>query len=867
MEYAFRNTLTRFLLVLGVLGLLTSVVWAQGTGDLSGLVSDPSGAVVANVTVTLVNSATGDKRTTVTTPAGIYRFSALPIVGTYTLELAPKGFKSTKVAGIVVSVGTTVSRDVRLELGTTTEQVTVEAGAETVQTTESQVSQLVDHRVWQNMPLSIRNQNSFIELVAGAVPQDGTANNRGAEVNGTRGGAGSYLVEGADNNEQGQAGRGQISPFDKGGASTSISPDAIQEYRVITNSYSAEYGKGGGFITDTVLKSGTNNWHGSAFEYNRIQALVANDWFSTHAGIKDSLVRNQFGGSIGGPIVKDKTFFYGTAELHRVRYSNPYGPNTVVTQPFLDFIQNGGLQSWAESDPGGFCVQELGAACPGKFAAVSTFGPIANTLLHSPAQHFPAVPSTVDCATDPAACTTADPLSGGLVYPVPIYGSATLNDPQSFDEARWTAKIDHRFSDKDTINGVYLFQDGTYFEQFTGGNNFIGPAIIQDGRGQNFALTWNHTFTPTILNTARVGYLRHKLDFPAPAGTFGVPGYYSLFDGLGEDFGQYGGLPQFFTENQFQYLDTMSIVKGKHSFKFGGEYRRTRNGSSFFNDAFGTFYPWSVEGELTDLQFTNIEEQLLNGGANPYFGGAYAATAAVVPSTGQVPQFYRGYRANEFAAFIQDDWRVTNRLTVNLGLRWEYFGPPHNFQPGIDSNFYFGSNVTPIQQQCPNTVPGGPQFVSCASLGITPNPTFPSSPFLASVQNGTFQIRNNEIWNKDTNNFGPRVGFAWDVFGTQKFVVRAGAGVMYDRIYNNLFENIRFNPPYFSDNQIGGGANGVAVSPSLLTYPFTSTPVFASGFSAVPNPRHMDQNMVTPYYEQAHFGVQWEFAKGWVFEP
>src|SRR5947208_981517 len=240
MAYAFRNILSRFVLVLGVLALLTTIVWAQaGTGELTGLVADPSGAVVPNAQVTLTNSATGDKRTTVTTAAGVYRFSALPIVGTYTLEVAKKGFKAVKVANLVMSVGTTVTQDVKLELGTGSEQVTVEAGAEVVQTSESSLSQLVDRRIWQQMPLQVRNQNSFIELVAGAVPQDGTNSNRGAEVNGTRSGAGSYLVDGTDNNEQGQAGRGQISFYDKGGAATSISPDAIQEYRVITNSNSA----------------------------------------------------------------------------------------------------------------------------------------------------------------------------------------------------------------------------------------------------------------------------------------------------------------------------------------------------------------------------------------------------------------------------------------------------------------------------------------------------------------------------------------------------------------------------------------------------------------------------------------------------
>jgi len=260
MESAFRNTWNYFLLAFVVLTLCVGAVWAQGTGEITGLVTDPTGAVISDATVTLTNTATGEKRTTATTSGGTYRFPSLPVVGSYTLQISPKGFKSEKVEGIVVSVGTITTRDVKLELGANTEQVTVEASAETVQTSESSVSQLVDRNVWQNMPLEVRNQNSFINLVAGAVPQDNQGlNNRGASVNGTRQGAGSYLVEGADNNEQGQAGRGQISEYDQGGAATSISPDAIQEYRVITNSYSAEYGKGGGFITDTVLKSGRTN--------------------------------------------------------------------------------------------------------------------------------------------------------------------------------------------------------------------------------------------------------------------------------------------------------------------------------------------------------------------------------------------------------------------------------------------------------------------------------------------------------------------------------------------------------------------------------------------------------------------------------
>src|SRR6202795_40114 len=278
---AFRRTSTHFLLAFVVLALSVGA-FAQGSGELAGVVTDSTGAVVSGVEVKLSNTATGELRTTVTTPAGIYTFPALPIVGTYTLEVGSKGFKSTKVQNIIVSVGTITSRDVKLEIGTATEQVTVEAGQQIVQTEESAVSQLIDRRIWEQMPLEARNSNDFVNLVAGAVPEQFDRTFRGPAVNGTRTGSGNFMVEGVDNNEQGQGGVAICgSNCGQGGSNTSISPDAIEEYRVVTHDFAAEYGKAGGFVTDTVLKSGTNRWHGSLFEYNRIQALTAQDRKST----------------------------------------------------------------------------------------------------------------------------------------------------------------------------------------------------------------------------------------------------------------------------------------------------------------------------------------------------------------------------------------------------------------------------------------------------------------------------------------------------------------------------------------------------------------------------------------------------------
>src|SRR5438105_3799066 len=207
MEYAFRTISLRFLGVFIVLALLVGTMWAQGgTGELTGLVTDPSGAVISGVQVTLTNAATGDKRTTTTTGAGMYRFSALPVVSAYTLDVTPKGFKGVHVANVQVSVGTVTTRDVKLELGVATETIEVQAGSQLVQTTDASVSQLIDRRVWESIPIETRSQNELINLVAGAVPEGFNQTFRGASVNGTRSGTGNYLVEGADNNEQGQGG-------------------------------------------------------------------------------------------------------------------------------------------------------------------------------------------------------------------------------------------------------------------------------------------------------------------------------------------------------------------------------------------------------------------------------------------------------------------------------------------------------------------------------------------------------------------------------------------------------------------------------------------------------------------------------------
>jgi len=827
--------------------------YAQGgVGELTGVVYDPSGAVVSGAKITLSNAATGFERSMESASGGVYRFSALPVVAGYALTVEHSGFRAAKVNDVVVSVGTITTIDVHLEVGGQSEAIVVEAGAELVSPSESQVSELIDRTVWQNLPLEIRNQNTFINLVAGVAPNDMTGTTRGAAVNGARPGMGNFMLEGYDNNDQGQGGRGS----EGAGAITSISPEAIQEYRVITHSYEAEYGKGGGFVTDTVLKSGTNSLHGSLFEYNRIQALAANDFFSNAGGLKDHLVRNQFGGSVGGPIWKNKWYFYGSYEGHRRVQSAPIS-TTTVTPEFLNFVKSGAFQTFQESNANGFCMQNFSAACPGAFSQSASLGPVFSKLMGS--QPFFTSQSTPACnpsapGGDPCAAQggyTGGVLEGAsLTYPMAEFGPISVSDPATFFQHRVSFKSDYKISDKDSLSGTFLYTTQDSVDKFGGGDATIGPAFDNPSVQVLIGLTWTHNFSANMLDQFRASYLRHRSDFPNPSGAVGVPDVLSFFDSMNVGFGNTSALPQFFTDNQFQYKDDLSIIHGKHTFKFGGEYRRTRNGSSFQSVKNGLFFFDSTEELLTDGFFGDEADILLNGGSA--LGSLREAEASINPITGNRPEYYRGYRANEYAFYGQDDWKIAPRFTLNLGLRWEYFGPPHNFRPGIDSNIFFGSPLTPI-------------------TGITANgnPFLPVNNRLTAMEAGARAIQvNQNIWAKDTNNFGPRVGFAWDVMGNQKLIFRAGGGFYYDRIWNNLFENIRFNPPFFANavlGQLGAGPAGPIVTPGLYADPFTNTQGFKA-FAAKPSGRHMDQNLKTPYTQQANIGVQYALAKSLVLE-
>ncbi len=840
-----------------LIGICVTPASAQsGYGDITGIVTDPSGAILSGASVVLSNASTGDVRKATSNASGAYRFTAVPVVGVYSLTVTFQGFSKYELANLKVSVGDTLTLDVKLSVGASQSTVLVNASTEPeIQLTTSAVSQLIDQTTWKSAPLEFRTQNAFVTLTAGAMPDNLTG--RGAAVDGARTGTGNFIADGYDNNDQGMGGG---NAYGGGGALVTISPDALQEYRVLSHDNSAEYGKSAGFATDTVLKSGTNTFHGSLFEYNRIQALAAQHMFNGAAfnggtALKDSLVRNQFGGSVGGPIWKDKTFFYATVELHRLRTGSPLS-TTATTSDFVNFVSSGAFQKFNESDTGqagpadggtptgGLCYAYNGATCPGAFANSATLGPIYQKLYAAEKHNFPYATSNFSSAAQGW-------LTGGAVdYPVNVYGTVNVSQGQSTNQERASMRLDHRFGDKDSIAATYLIDRLDNVIQYGGGGTAIGPDYVNPENGQLFGITWTHVLNTTTTNQFRASYLRHTDNFFAP-GTAGVPEIVTYSDPLGVGFGAYSGFPQPFTENQFQYQDHLTKVIGDHTLSVGAEFRRTRNGSKFYNDLYGTFYPYDVENLLTDGFFGDEGDRAVLGG--PTYGGFGQTSAAVDSTTNGAPDPYRGYRANEVGMYIQDDWRVNHRLSINAGLRWEYYGPPHNFKKNIDSNVYWGAGVTPVT--------GSP---------ANGNPLFPTTiQIMAQIASATFEIKNHDIWNKDLNNFGPRLGFAYDLTGTGKYVIRGGASIGYDRIYNNAFENIRFNPPHYSDNTFGAESNGVVAGPmeqpGLYSDNFTGNGQFAR-YGGKPVPRHMDQDLVTPYYEGAHFGIETALGHGYMLE-
>jgi hypothetical protein len=622
--------------------LLAPLAHAQTTTTLFGTVSDKTSAVLPGVDVTAVNIGTNFSRTAQTNAQGEYRMEFMP-VGEYSLEVSAKGFKKSVQKGIVLQVSVPARVDVQLEVGSITESVEVAGIAPAVNTENAQIGRTVENAEITTLPIVGRNVYTLLSLTPGVssnansivlgFPEQRTTINGGVD-----GGAGSvnYYLDGG-NNMTGLRNTGNIAP----------NPDAVEEFRVVTNSYSAEYGRFAGGLVNIITRSGTNQFHGSLFEFLRNDQLNAADW---GALTKAPLRRNQFGGSFGGPIRKDKTFFFGTYSGLRQRIGQ-FLNSAVVPTP-LERAGNFSQSKTKPNDP-----QNGNAPFPGGIIPSSRFDAVASKILN---QYIPA----------------ANLSGSGWQGYVP--------NPYNTDEV--LAKVDHQLTTNQRLTGSYYETSGTNTIQPAG--NLLWSTQSFNWRQQNVNVSDTWTVTPATVNQFWVSYTRNF------GGRLNLPGM-SLGD-LGSTFRPQGtpSLPQitvtgFFTLGQsiagpvagtnfYSVRDVLSYSRGRHTLKFGGEVSLNKDIQQTLLNNYGVF---SFSGAKTGNAFAD------------FLTGLPVTMNQDAPITA-MDNFW------SYALFAQDDFRIHPRLTLNLGLRWDVQTAPTDpfdreatFKLGVQSQVLKRSNV------------------------------------------------------------------------------------------------------------------------------------------------------------------------------
>ena len=756
------------------------------TADVRGTVTDQTGAVVRGAEVAARNLATHQTTIVTTNDEGVYAALNLP-PGRYEIAVSAPGFAKHVVRDVELSVGQVLGHDVTLAAGGGSETVIVTAGEQLIQRESSEVSGVVDNRRILNLPLNGRNAEDLILLQPGVVDEAGAPSSHGQRAIST-----GFILDGNDNNDQ-----------RVGGSATAVTLDAVQEFRVLTANFSAEYGRNAGAQINVVTKSGTNEVHGGAFLFLRNDALDAFSWETKAYAIpgeeleKERLRRYQWGGTLSGPLTipgvydgRNRTFFFAAVEIFREE-RDVVDSALLPTEQFVGRVLD---------DP--------------------RTGPVFRLLQGEIGLETTTAPATRDL--------DGDFFGEGLLDAALV----TILNPTDTRQNRFSVKVDHSWNEaKDRVVASYHFADADVTDRYgnSPGTNFNRAGLDERGRGQNASVAWTSQVRPTVVNEARIGYNRNVRNFLVADELIGIPSVQA--SGLESGFGAASDLPELSTQNTWIVRNTLAWQAGRHSLKFGGEYRRTINGSDDRMLIAGLIQYRNTLGLLTDGRKSTD--------AGRGISRAQVATDPSSPGKVGVPETYRGYHANEGAFFVQDDWKLHPRLTLNAGLRWDYFGVPHNFRRGFDSNVYFGE----------------PAF-STPSAGELPT----DNPYVNAIANARIEQRDSDLWKKDANNFAPRAGFAWDVLGDGRTVLRGGGGVFYDRLHNNVFESIRINPPKYSQSFVVGDPDVVGLQ---ADGGFFDRATIAA---APPPTRMMDENRRTTYAEHVFLGIQREVFADHVLE-
>ena len=849
------------------------------TGALTGTVTDPSGAVVPKVMVTATRIETGQIRSATTGGDGSYSLSLLP-PGTYRVRFEAVGFQAVEVPSVTVTVTETGTLNRTLEVGSQTQQVTVQADVEAVQTATSALGTVLGAQAVTDLPLNTRDYVNLLSPSAGTatnVPNASTIGKGSAaiNVNGAAAIQNNYLMDGVPvTNASSNAAAGES------GTESFIAipdPDSIAEFKIQTSTYDASFGRNPGANVNVVTKSGTNEFHGTAFEFFRNTVLNANDWFLNHAGKpRGVLDQNQYGGVIGGPVKKDKLFFFFSYQETSQRNGVASGG---LSNPILPIIPTGDrtTTAWLNAMYSTYCGKKgaqggVPLACaPGGVGA--QINRVALNLLQLK-------------------------LSNGNYY-IPSGGTGTtgipFSSPATYTEHQGMGNMDYIIDGKNTFALRYFYALDPRFIPFGAGATAVpGFPTTDSNTNENVVMKVTSILSSNLVNEARISYQRNIADAGDPA-TFSpsAVGQVPLTPSApnlplptmtvgGFMLGAYNfGIANIVT-NQYQVADDVSWTRGKHTIRAGFEgayYRRKFHyGALEMGGMTLSSFPDFLIG-LPGCSPINTTCSAANPGGTPNNPATNGTAVSNIASTGvtaarSIPGGLQQYNPmKDLNVFLQDDLKLNKRLTMNLGLRWEYDGFPSEVN-GRNTNMW------------PSLVALQPfPLVSSPCLGVVFPAPCPGATYSGYVVPANYNVAVNGplapgvfVNSRNTapqstpplDNFSPRIGFAFQPLSTDRFVVRGGFGYYYNRLpMENYYTPLTRNPPYANNAAL----SGTALYFASLVDPWTTSPVgwlprwyTVNGLSSNTNVNGLGQHLTTPLSYQYSLNTQYEFLPTWVLE-
>ncbi|HZE25924.1 MAG TPA: carboxypeptidase regulatory-like domain-containing protein [Terriglobales bacterium] len=880
---------TRILVAFFCLVCSTSSI-AQGTGGrILGRVADPTGALLAGVKVTVTNEATGVAQGAITNESGDYAFLQVA-VGAYRVEFDQAGFKKNLQRGVTVDLNQVVTLNMMMQIGEAKETVEVTSEAPLVDTTSTQLGAIMDQRQVSTLPLNSRDTYQLLQLQPGVQGVGGSdlfygSNQAGAvSVNGGRGRSNNFNVNGGDGNDL-FVNAPAIQP----------TPDSIEEFRVLSNTFDAEYGRNSGAVINVVTKSGTNGWHGSVYEFLRNQAFNTKGYLDLR---RPDDKQNQFGGTFGGPIKKDRTFFFTSYEGRRVVHgissdpvvvptaaeragdfsATPFDPTAVIgTQTFADILnaRAGCLNGAAHVG------DDFATLFPNSQVPTGCFDPVAADIM----QRF------VPCPNSDPGCTNVTPAVDNILRSIP-------NEDSHANQ--FTLKIDHRISDKQSLSAYYYFNDLFDAQPFT---RFQAPTPnLLQGFGNNNAfrsqqvnLTHDWTISSNMVNEFRATYFREAQgtflhpqrtnlvadscstsvasicftgtsDTPSVIPTDpkfgitpklgatreGVP-FISISGGftLGNNFE--GELPQ--KGNTYQFSDNLTKVIGTHTAKFGVDFRNQRFLQTLFFDVNGD-YTYSGGGPNDPIALDAV------GNQNLFPNYLLGLPDSFLQGSAQTEDV----RGDSVYLFAQDSWKIRPNLTLNYGLRWEFNQPLYDAR-GRYQTFRPGQATT--------TFPCQLAADSQASLGYADDNCNPGGSAAAVFPLGLVVPGDKGVPRGLTasyhNAWAPRIGVAWDPWKNGKTTIRGGWGLFYNPIEQLVLEQFQGEPPYGGSTTISEGLFNtpfVTQDATVVPNPFNGVlnpppgqPLDWSAFRPILLYGELEPKLRAQYTAQYNFGITRELSK------